>query len=78
MSRVIFDDAISLGVILPNKTRYQLKSVYEVPKGEIVTLVAFNGDTSGAITFTLSFSAGLSRTVTLLLTLLPLLLYLYI
>ena len=78
MTRVIFDDAINLGVILPNKTSYQIGSVFEVPQGEVVQLIAYNGDTSGAITFTLSFSGGLSRTIAIFATLLPVLLYLYI
>lgn len=52
VARVIFDDALTLGVDMS----YNLGSVYVVPQGQTKTITVYNGDTSGAITFTLAFS----------------------
>jgi len=51
-ARVILDDVLTLGVEID----YKIGDVYLVPKGNKKTIRVFNGDTSGAITFTLAFS----------------------
>jgi hypothetical protein len=53
VARVVFDDALTLGVDLKG---YTVGTEYVVPLGTKKTITAYNGDTSGAITFTLAFS----------------------
>lgn len=53
VARVVFDDALTLGVDLNG---YKVGEVHVVPLGEKQTITVYNGDTSGAITFTLAFS----------------------
>lgn len=53
MARVVFDDAVNLGV---DRDGYRIGRVIDVPLGEKVDIVAYNGDTTGPITFTLGFS----------------------
>lgn len=49
---MVLDDALTLGVDM----NYKVGDVYVVNRGEKKTITVYNGDTSGAITFTLAFS----------------------
>ena len=53
-AHVIFDDSTTLGVIAWED--YRVGNALNVKQGEQRDIIAFNGDSSGAITFTLSFS----------------------
>jgi hypothetical protein len=53
VARVVFDDALTLGVELSD---YTIGDVYDIEKGKTKKIIVYNGDTSGAITFTLAFS----------------------
>lgn len=52
VARVILDDALTLGVDMD----YTMGKIIVVNPGDKKTITVYNGDTSGAITFTLSFS----------------------
>lgn len=53
VSRVVLDDALTLGVELGD---YKIGEVHTVKQGTTKKIIVYNGDTSGAITFTLAFS----------------------
>ena len=55
VARVIFNDAITLGVEVDD---YEIGDVIDINKGKKRDIVVYNGDTSGAITFTLNFSSS--------------------
>ena len=55
VARVIFDDSTTLGVQVEN---YKIGSVITVEPGQKKEFVVFNGDSSGSITFNLSFSSA--------------------
>jgi hypothetical protein len=53
VARVVLDDALTLGVEIDD---YKIGDVYDVDQGKTKKIIVYNGDTSGAITFTLAFS----------------------
>eukprot|EP00347_Sterkiella_histriomuscorum_P021894 403332395 len=59
LARVVLDDALTLGVDMD----YNVGDVYLVKQGEKKTITVFNGDTSGAITFTLAFSQAMQQVI---------------
>jgi hypothetical protein len=59
VAHVIFDDSTTLGVNIAGSTSvYRVGTALTVELGETKDIVAYNGDSSGAITFTLSFSGA--------------------
>lgn len=52
VGRVVFDDALTLGVEIDD---YRIGDVHTVKEGKQEKIIVYNGDTSGAITFTLAF-----------------------
>jgi hypothetical protein len=59
IARVVLDDSVTLGALSGSKV-IKVGEIFEVPKGQTKTILAYNGDTSGSITFTLAeVSAGI-------------------
>jgi len=54
VARVVLDDALTVGAIANNEY-LKIGTVRDVEQGQKLTLFAYNGDTSGSITFTLAF-----------------------
>lgn len=52
VARVVFDDALTLGVEIDD---YTIGKMHTVKEGQSKKIIVYNGDTSGAITFTLAF-----------------------
>ena len=60
VAHVVFDNALTLGIQIDS---YRIGNVIDVSQGQTKTITVYNGDTSGAITFTLAFSSALSGIV---------------
>ena len=57
VARVVLDDSVTLGALSGSKD-IKVGEIVEVPKGQTKTILAYNGDTSGSITFTLAFRSA--------------------
>ena len=57
IARVVLDDSVTLGALSGSK-EIKVGEIVEVPKGQTKTILAYNGDTSGSITFTLAFRSA--------------------
>ena len=54
---MVLDDSVNLGALSGIK-EIKVGEIDEVPKGQTKTILAYNGDTSGYITFTLAFRSA--------------------
>ena len=60
MARVVLDDSVTLGAVTDNGNKnVKVGEIVVVPRGNKKTILAYNGDTSGSITFTLAFRNAL-------------------
>jgi hypothetical protein len=60
IARVVLDDSVTLGALTDNGNKdIKVGEVVVVNKGNTKTIYAYNGDTSGSITFTLAFRNAL-------------------
>ena len=60
VARVVLDDSVTLGAVTDNGNKdVKIGEIVEVKRGSSKTIFAYNGDTSGSITFTLAFRNAL-------------------
>lgn len=60
IARVVLDDSVTLGALTDNGNKdIKVGEIVVVNKGSTKTIYAYNGDTSGSITFTLAFRNAL-------------------
>ena len=57
IARVVLYDSVTLGALSGSK-EIKVGEIFEVPTGQTKTILPYNEDTSGSITFTLAFRSA--------------------